>query len=277
MDLITSRIFAPLTAALMITATQPLFAECATAEYDVEPGQSITVPLSSRISVHIDREEESISLDVQNDGTSTHHTELESDWVVGLDWGIHQLIAIDVNNDGVKELLVGLGRGMVSSYYTMLTFHADGTLHNSIVVSDPEFCQTGRGFHSWHRSGPRGIDIYWAINAAGIPYQQITQTIVDDVVSQRVIYAEDGAVIAQSIVPNEIRILTASPPFTAAIATNDGGVTVYDPKDSQRETAQLAAGASVVLLSADDTYSLFLIEYGQGKRGWIMLEDVAYD
>ncbi len=275
MDLITSRIFAPLTAALLITTTQPLFAECTPSEYDVEPGQSINVPLSPRISVHIERQEESISLDVQNGSTATHHTELESDWVVGLDWGIHQVIAIDVSNDGVKELLIGLGRGMVSSYYTMLIFHPDGTLHNSIVVSDPEFCKTGRGFHSWHRSGPRGIDIYWAINAAGIPYQQITQTIVDDVVSHRVVRAEDGNMTAQSIVPNELDILAAQPPFTAAIAGND--VTVYDPKDSQREIAQLAAGAPVVLLGADETYSLFLIKYGQGKRGWIMLEDVAYD
>lgn len=277
MDLITSRFFTSLTAALLIATAQPLFAECAVAEYDIEVGQNITIPLSPLISVHIDRKEESISLGVQNGGTTTYSTKVESDWVVEPDWDIHQVIATDVTNDGVKELLIGLGRGMVSTYYTMLIFNADGALRNSIEISAPEFCKTDHGFHSWYRSGPRGIDIYWAINAAGIPYRKITQTIVDDVVSHRVVYVEDGGMAAQTIVPNELDILAAQSPFAAAISGNDGDVTVYDPKDSQREIALLAAGAPVVLLGADDTYSLFLIEYDQGKRGWIMLEDVAYD
>lgn len=277
MDLITSRIFISLTSILLSVATQPLFAGCSVVEYDIEPGQSIIVPLSPHISGHIERQNESIGLDVQNGTMLTHRTKLESDWAIEPDWGMHQILAIDVNNDGMKELLIGLGRGMVNSYYTMLIFHLDGTLHSTVEVSDPEFCKTDRGFQSWHRSGPRGIDTYWAINQAGIPYRQITQTIVDDVVSHRVVHAEDGSMVTQSIVPNELDIHTTPVPFVAAIAASDSDVAVNDSKDSQREIAQIPAGTSVVLLGTDNTYSLFLIEYSQGKRGWIALEDVTYN
>jgi len=277
MDLITSHFLAPLTAALLITTTLPLFAECAIKEYDVELGQSITVPLSPSISAHIKRAGESIKLDVHNHETITHHTGLGSDWVSEPDWGIHQIITIDVNNDGVKELLIGMGRGMVSSYYTMLAFHADGTLHDTVDVSDPEFCKTDRGFLSWYRSGPRGTDTYWAIGATGLPYRQITQTIVDEHVSHRVTYAEDGRETAQNIVLGDVNILTNSPPIKAMVGATNKSVNIYDPKDIQHPIDNLFANTPVVLLGADDTYSLFLIKYGQGKHGWIVIDDVVYD
>jgi len=277
MDLITSRFLAPLTAALLITTTLPLFAECAIKEYDVESGQSITVPLSASISAHIKRAGESIKLDVHNHETITHHTELEIDWVTDPDWPIHQVIATDVNNDGVKELLIGTGRSMVNSFYTMYIFHTDGTLHNTVDVSDPEFCKTDRGFLSWHRSGPRGTDTYWAIGAAGLPYRQITQTIVDEHVSHRVTYAENGRETTQSIVLGDADILTSSPPIKAMVGATNKRANIYDPKDIQHPIDNLAPNTPVVLLGADDTYSLFLIKYDQGKHGWIMLEDVAYD
>jgi len=273
MNWITPRILA----ALMTVTAQPLFAECAIAEYDVELGQNIIATLSPRISAHIEGDEESIGLRVQNGSTLTYQAELESDWVAEPDWGFHQVMTIDVNNDGVKELLIGLGRGMVSSYYTMLIFHADGTLHNVIDVSDPEFCKTDHGFLSWYRSGPRGTDTYWAINATGLPYRQITQTIVDNHVSHRVVYAADGSVTDQSIVSGDVSILTDPSPTKAVIIAKPAGVAVYDPKDTQRSIDNLAPDTPVLLLGADDTYSLFFIEYGQSKRGWIMLEDVAYD
>ena len=277
MDLITLRIFAPLIAALLTATTQPLFAECALEYYGVDLGHRLNVSLSPNLAVDISPEEEAVQLSVRNGNKITHQSTVESFWDDEIDRVVPRIQVFDVNDDGIKELLIGTGRGMVNTYYDMLIFNADGNLQGSVNVSDPEFCTTDHGFLSWYRSGPRGVNVYWAIDASGIPYEQITQTIVDSVTSHRVVYAEDGTITTQSIVPGDLDILAPSVRVTAAVAANGEGAAVYASTDGEHEIARIPAGTLLVLIGADDTYSLLLVEYGQGKHGWIVLEDVAYD
>ncbi|WP_457645808.1 hypothetical protein [Profundibacter sp.] len=199
----------------------------------------------------------------------------EAGWNGTSETGMPQVIAVDVNKDGIKDLFVGVGQGMVNNYYMGMVSQPDGQWSQNVEVSNPAFSCGEQGFTGWYRSGPRGTDEVWAIGKGGLPYVQISRTVVDDHVFQKVIYDAQGKVITRSIVPytEDIRIETA--PVTAKAVE---GAAVYSPDDMQTELARLAADVPLVLLEADDTYSLMLVEFGPDrKRGWVAIEDVAYE
>ena len=199
----------------------------------------------------------------------------EVEWNLSRDTGLPQVLAVDVNGDGIKDLFVGVGQGMVSNYYQMLISQPDGQWKQGIEVSNPEFSCGEPGFTGWYRSGPRGTDEYWAIDEAGIPYVQISRTVVDEHVFQRVVYDVQGKVVTRRIVPYAEDIRTETLPVTAKAVE---GASVYSPDDMQTEIAKLAADTPLVLLEVDDTYSLMLVKFGQnGKRGWVAIEDIAYE
>ncbi|WP_457650416.1 hypothetical protein [Profundibacter sp.] len=190
--------------------------------------------------------------------------------------GMPQVIAVDVNGDGVKDLFVGVGQGMVNNYYMGMVSQPDGQWTQNVEVSNPVFTCGEQGFTGWYRSGPRGTDEVWAIGKGGLPYVQISRTVVDDHVFQRVDYDAQGKVVTRRIVPYAEDIRTETAPVTAKAAV--GGASVYSPDDRQTEITRLAADTPLVLLEADDTYSLMLVEFGPDrKRGWVAIEDVAYE
>ncbi len=200
----------------------------------------------------------------------------EAGWSGTSETGFPQVIAVDVNGDGVKDLFVGVGQGMVNNYYFGMVSQKDGQWAQNVEVSNPGFTCGEQGFTGWYRSGPRGTDEVWAIGKDGIPYVEISRTVVDDHVFQRVDYDGQGKVVSRSIVPYTEDICTETARVQAKAA--EGGVKVYSPDDPQTEISRLAAGTSLLLLEADDTYSLMMVEFGPDKnRGWVVLEDISYE
>ncbi|WP_457646221.1 hypothetical protein, partial [Profundibacter sp.] len=87
----------------------------------------------------------------------------EAGWNGTSGTGMPQVIAVDVNGDGVKDLFVGVGQGMVNNDYMGMVSQPDGQWSQNVEVSNPAFSCGEQGFTSWYRSGPRGTDEVWAI------------------------------------------------------------------------------------------------------------------
>ncbi|WP_428546798.1 hypothetical protein [Profundibacter sp.] len=189
-----------------------------------------------------------------------------------------QILVVDVNDDGIKDLFIGVGQGMVNNYYQALISQPDGQWNQNVEVSNPAFSCTEPGFTGWYRSGPRGTDEVWAIGKDGIPYVKTSRTVVDDHVFQRVDYDAQGKIISRSIVPYTKDIRAGAGPVVAKAAVTDEGVAVYNPDDIQTEIARLKGGTPLGLLETEDTYSLMLVEFGADrKHGWVVIEDIAYE
>ena len=265
-----------LATATLSFALSPAMAECVVDTYEIALGESIEAPLSPHLIAHIQKAgEEEISVFIFDDAAKISSYTRNSYWNPDNGWATPRIITTDINDDDIKELFVGTAQGMVNSYYWMLMSTENGKWHQVEDVSDPEFCRADRGYNTGVRSGPHWIETYWAIGENGIPYRKYSQTVVNNAVLLRVIYAPDGGVISQAIVAGDHDIFTSSPTYMACVAPKGDDAPIYDLTD-KHEVARLKASTHVELVGVDKAYSMFLVEYGNGKRGWIMLEDISY-
>ena len=266
-----------LTLAITFTGGQAAFAECDILESGFDEKAEQRFPLSPTVEASLVQLAGENLVYISEGGETVFSGDFgEAGWNGTSKTGMPQVIAVDVNNDGVKDLFVGVGQGMVNNYYMGMVSQPDGQWSQNVEVSNPGFTCTEQGFTGWYRSGPRGTDEYWAIGEDGIPYVQISRTVVDDHVFQRVDYDAKGDVISRTIVPYTVDVRTKTAPVTAKAA--EEGVAAYRPNDRQTEIAKLAAGTPLLLLEADDTYSLMLVEFGPDKnRGWVVIDDIAYE
>ena len=263
--------------AVTFVGGQAAFAECDILERGFEEKAEQSFPLSPTVEVSLVQLAGENLVYISESGEVVFSGAFgEADWSGTSETGMPQVIAVDVNDDGVKDLFVGVGQGMVNNYYMGMVSQPDGKWIQNVEVSNPEFPCGEQGFTGWYRSGPRGTDDVWAIGEDGIPYVQISRTVVDDHVFQRVDYDAKGDVISRSIVPYAEDIRTETAPVMAKTA--EDGVSVYSPDDRQKEIARLEGGTPLVLLEADDTYSLMLVEFGPDEnRGWVVIDDIAYE
>ena len=263
--------------AVTFAGGQAAFAKCDILERGFDEKAEQRIPLSPTVDASLVQLAGENLVYISENGKTVFSGDFgQADWNGTSETGLPQVIAVDVNGDGIKDLFVGAGQGMVNNYYMGMVSQKDGQWVQNVEVSNPGFTCGEQGFAGWYRSGPRGTDEVWAIGKNGIPYVEISRTIVDDHVFQRVVYDARGKVIKRSIVPyiEDIRTETARVAAKAA----EGGVKVYSPDDPQTEIARLAAGTSLLLLEADDTYSLMMVEFGPDKnRGWVVLEDISYE
>ncbi len=262
--------------AITLTGGQVAFAECDILEFGFNEKAEQRFSLSPTVEASlVQLAGENLVYITENGETVFSGDFGEAGWSGTSETGMPQVIAVDVNGDGVKDLFVGVGQGMVNNYYMGMVSQPDGQWTQNVEVSNPAFTCDEQGFTGWYRSGPRGTDEVWAIGEGGIPYVQISRTVVDDHVFQRVDYDAQGKVVTRRIVPYAEDIRTETAPVTAKAVE---GASVYSPDDRQTEIARLAADTPLVLLEADDTYSLMLVEFGPDKkRGWVAVEDIAYE
>ncbi len=262
--------------AIAFASGQAAFADCEVLERNFDKKSEQTFALSPTTEATLLQMEGDDLVYISEAGKTVFSGDFgEVEWNLSRDTGLPQVLAVDVNDDGIRDLFVGVGQGMVSNYYQMLISQPNGQWKQGIEVSNPEFSCGEPGFTGWYRSGPRGTDEYWAIGEDGIPYVQISRTVVDDHIFQRVDYDAQGKVIARAIVPYTKDIRTETPPVTAKAVE---GASVYSPDDMQTEISKLAADTPLILLEVDDTYSLMLVEFGPDKkRGWVVIEDIAYE
>jgi len=264
--------------AVTFAGGQAAFAECDILERDFKEKAEQRIPLSPTVEVSLVQLAGENLVYIYKDGKTVFSGDFGEDWSGTLENGMPQVIAVDVNNDGVKDLFVGVGQGMVNNYYMGMVSQPDGQWTQNAEVSNPEFSCGEPGFTGWYRSGPRGTDEVWAIGEDGIPYVQISRTVVDDHVFQRVDYDAQGKVIRRMIVPYAKDIRTETAPVTAKAVATDEGVAVYSPDDMQTEIARLEGGTPLLLLETEDTYSLMLVEFGADrKRGWLTINDIAFE
>jgi hypothetical protein len=263
--------------ATTFAACQAAFAQCDILERDFEEKAEQRFPLSPNVEASlVQLAGENLVYILKNGKTVFSGDFGEAGWNGASETGMSQVIAVDVNGDGIRDLFVGVGQGMVNNYYMGMVSRPDGQWTRNVEVSNPSFSCGEQGFTGWYRSGPRGTDEVWAIGEDGIPYVQISRTVVDDHVFQRVDYDAQGKVVTRRIVPYAEDIRTETAPVTVKAVQE--GASVYSPDDMQTEIAQLAAGTPLVLLEVDDTYSLVLVEFGPDKkRGWVVIEDIAYE
>ena len=263
--------------AITFAGGQAAFAQCDILERGFDEKTEQKIPLSPTIEASLVQLAGQNLVYISENGETVFSGDFgEAGWSGTSETGLSQVIAVDVNGDGIKDLFVGAEQGMVNNYYFGMISQKDGQWVQNVEVSNPGFTCGEQGFIGWYRSGPRGTDEVWAIGKDGIPYVEISRTVVDDHVFQRVVYDARGKVIKRSIVPYTEDIRTETAPVAAKAA--EGGVKVYSPDDPQTEIARLAAGTSLLLLEADDTYSLMMVEFGPDKnRGWVVLEDISYE
>ncbi len=263
--------------AITFAGAQAAFAECDILEFGFTGKTEQRFPLSPTVEASLIQLAGENLVYISENGKTVFSGDFgEAGWNGTSETGMPQVIAVDVNGDGVKDLFVGVGQGMVNNYYMGMVSQPDGQWTQNVEVSNPSFSCGEQGFTGWYRSGPRGTDEVWAIGEDGIPYVRISRTVVDDHVFQRVDYDAQGKVITRRIVPYAEDIRAATAPVTAKAAQE--GASVYSPDDMQTEIAKLAADTPLVLLEVDDTYSLMLVEFGPDKkRGWVVIEDIAYE
>ena len=262
--------------AITFAGGQAAFAECDILEFGFKEKAEQRFSLSPTVEASlVQLAGENLVYITENGKTVFSGDFGEAGWSGTSETGMPQVIAVDVNGDGVKDLFVGVGQGMVNNYYMGMVSQPDGQWTQNVEVSNPVFTCGEQGFTGWYRSGPRGTDEVWAIGEGGIPYVQISRTVVDDHVFQRVDYDAQGKVVTRRIVPYAEDIRTETAPVTAKAV---GGASVYSPDDMQTEITRLAADTPLLLLEVDDTYSLMLVEFGPDKkRGWVVIEDIAYE
>jgi len=266
-----------LAAAALSFASWPVMAECVVDTYEFAIGKSIEARLSTHLTAHIQKpDEEEFRLTVFKDTAEIFSYIYDINSEPRYVRGAPQIIATDINNDGIKELLIGTGEGMANSYYWMLMPMKNGKWHLFDDISDPEFCRTDSGYTTAARSGQRWTETYWAIGTDGTPYRKISQTIVDEGIVHRVVYNPKGRIVSQAIASEDHDIFASPPRYMARVSPDGNSVPVYKSPEGNREVTRLKANAPVELVGVDNFYSMFRVEYGNGKRGWIMLEDISY-
>ena len=264
--------------AIALFSGQAALAECAIFEDGFDEKLTRIFLISDEIKATLSKQDDSIFVQITLDNKQMFAAQLHGVYWDGTpDMGAPQIIAHDVNNDGVLDVFVGTGQGMVNNYYQALISQGGGRWDTTILVSNPDFTCGKAGFGSWYRSGPRGTEEYWAIGDNGLPYTQITQTIIDSSISHRVVYDAAGNVVSQSIVDNMHDIRKIPALYHAKTGPMQGGTPVYETKDTGVITATLAPGSPVILVGSERTYSRILVEYGANVRGWIPLEYIVCD